>query len=57
MLIRIKITTTLILLEICLKINPIQNIFIRMFVYYKCYVLIELTFSEGIDVDETSASK
>ena len=28
-----------------------------MFVYYKCYISIELTVSEGIVVNETSASK
>ena len=29
--------------NICIN-NPIHNIFKRMFVYYKCYILIELTF-------------
>ena len=28
-----------------------------MLVYYKCYILIELTFLEGTDVDKTSEWK
>ena len=27
-----------------MKINPIHNIFTLIFVYYKCYISIELTF-------------
>ena len=30
--------------KVHIKINPIQNIFKWMFVYYKCYISIELTF-------------
>ena len=30
--------------KVCIKINPIHNIFKGIFVYYKYYILIELTF-------------
>ena len=30
--------------KVHIKINPIQNIFKWMFVYFKCYISIELTF-------------
>ena len=34
--------------------NPVQNIFKWIFVYYKCY---RIDVSEAIDVNETSESK
>ena len=45
LLIRVKITTTIIYYQkkVCIKINPIHNIYEWIFVYYKCYILIELT--------------
>ena len=30
--------------KVCIKINPIQNVFKWMFVFYKWYISIELTF-------------
>ena len=43
---RIKITTAIIYLQkkVCIKISPIRNIFKWMFVYYKCYISMELIF-------------
>ena len=41
-----KITTTITYFKkkVGMKINPIHNIFKWIFVYYKCYIMAELTF-------------
>ena len=41
-----KINTTIIYVwkNVCINVTPIRNIFKRMFVYYKCYIMIELVF-------------
>ena len=58
---RIKITTAITYLQkkVCIKISPIHNIFKWMFVYYKCYISMELIFLKELmltrEVHEKSA--
>ena len=45
LLIRMKITTIIYFYYFfCIKINPTHDIFKRMFIHYKCYISIKLTF-------------
>ena len=39
-----------------MRINCIQNFSKWMFVYYKCYIMIKLTFLKETDVNKTSES-
>ena len=52
-----KITTTIIYFQekVCIKINQIHNIFELIFVYYKCYISIELTsFKEFMSIRQAN---